>query len=540
MSLAALAGCAWAVANAPGYWRFRAALADPRGAQQALLRRYLHVNAGTAFGRAHGFGAIRQPAEYQQRVPLAGYEDLAPWIARIAAGEARVLTWAKVKVLESTGGSTRSKQVPYTSTLQAELRRAVAPWIVDLYRRRPQLVRGRSYWSITPVAQPETTTEAGPRVGFEDDSAYLGGPWRRLLDATFAVPSAVRWIADVDSFRYVTLLFLLHARDLTLISVWHPSFLGLLLEALPRHWNALMDDLETGRVRPPAELPAGLHATLQRRLQPNRARARELRACESSEVTRLWPRLGLVSCWGDGHAALHLEGLRRTLPGVELQPKGLLATEACVTIPFEGRFPLAVRSHFFEFLEDGGRARPAHELETGGSYSVVVTTGGGLYRYRLEDRVVCDGRLQATPTLRFLGKESHVADVCGEKLREQFVAQVLRDLLNDSNPLPQLALLAPDLAAGISGYTLYLQAAQRPPATLARLDAALRAHGDYRYARDLGQLAPPRLFRIRSGAVEAYFRRCREQGQRLGDVKPLALSARSGWSQAFDGDYESA
>jgi len=38
---------------------------------------------------------------------------------------------------------------------------------------------------------------------------------------------------------------------------------------------------------------------------------------------------------------------------------------------------LSVRSHFFEFLPDGSdRPLLAHQLERGGLYSVVVTTGG--------------------------------------------------------------------------------------------------------------------------------------------------------------------
>jgi hypothetical protein len=546
VSLSGLAGLAWGAANAPGYWRFRAALSDPRAAQLALLWGYLRANAGTAFGRAHGFDRVRDVAEYRRRVPLARYDDVAPWVARVAAGEARVLTRAPVRVLESTGGTTRAKRIPYTGTLQAELRRAIAPWIVDLYRGRPALARGPSYWAITPVARPESASEAGVRVGFEDDAAYLGGPWRRLLDATLAVPSAVRWITDMESFRYATLLFLLHARDLALVSVWHPSFLTLLLQALPRHWDALVADVREGRLRPPGDVPARVLGALRARLRPRPERARELHAVGPRDTRRVWPRLALVSCWGDGHAALHLDGLRQALPGVALQPKGLLATEACVTIPFEGRLPLAVRSHFFEFLEDdggdepGARARAAHELDEGGAYSVVVTTGGGLYRYRLEDRVVCDGRLRATPTLRFVGKQSHVSDLCGEKLREEFVVEALRGVLRDAGAAPRFALLAPDPAGTAAGYTLYLEADGSLPADLpSRLDAALCAHGDYRYARDLGQLAPPRLFRIGGGALEAYFHRCRERGQRLGDVKPLALNALTGWSAAFDGSYES-
>lgn len=152
----------WLAANLPGYFRFRRALADPERSQRVLLRRYLQENAATAFGRAHGFSTIRTAEEYRERVPLAHWEDVAPWVDRIAAGEPEILTRSPVRTLEPTSGSSAARKlIPYTAELQREIRRAVAPWIVDLYARRPQLIPGTAYWSITPVALEEERP-AGP------------------------------------------------------------------------------------------------------------------------------------------------------------------------------------------------------------------------------------------------------------------------------------------------------------------------------------------------------------------------------------------
>ncbi|HSF38292.1 MAG TPA: GH3 auxin-responsive promoter family protein, partial [Thermoanaerobaculia bacterium] len=352
----------WLAVNAPGYARFRAALSHPEEVQRAILFGYLRENAETAFGRAHGFSAIRTVEEFQERVPLSDWEDVAPWVDRIASGETRVLTRAPVRALETTSGSSSAaKLIPYTAAMQREIRRAVAPWVFDLYRHRPGLARGCAYWSITPVTFEEERETSAVRVGFEEDSEYLGGFWRRLVDSTLAVPGAVRRARDVETFRSTTLLYLLRRADLTLISVWHPSFLTLLMEALPGLWKTLLKDVERGA------------STVAGPLRPLPRRAAELRRLHPEETTRIWPRLGLLSCWGDGHAALHLPELARRFPGVEIQPKGLLATEAFVTIPFEGKAPLAIRSHFYEFIPEGGeRPRLAQEIEPGGVYSVVV------------------------------------------------------------------------------------------------------------------------------------------------------------------------
>jgi hypothetical protein len=578
-AVTALAGLAWRVANAPGDRRYRAALQAPEAAQAALLRRYLRAAAGTVFGRAHGFARLRTAADFRAAVPLRGYDDYHGWIGRVAAGEPGVLTREPVRALQLSSGSTAAaKLIPYTAELQRELRRAVAPWVCDLYRRWPRLAFGAAYWSVTPVGlAPETAPErpdpgptepaepaesnatrqpgaagagawsgaAGVPVGFAEDGEYLGGFMKRLVDATLVVPGAVRLVPDVESFRYLTLLLLLRRGDLALISVWHPSFLALLLEALPRHWPSLLEDLRRGGCRPPAPLPPALGAALAARLAPRPRRAAALARLEPAAWTRIWPRLQLISCWGDGHAALHLEALRCLFPGVEVQRKGLLATEAFVTLPYDGRTPLAVRSHFFEFLPQsaalpggaGSCTRLAHELEPGQAYSVVVTTGGGLYRYRLEDRVEVDGFVGRTPSLRFLGKEDHVVDLCGEKLSEGFVAAAFQRAFAAAGVTPRFALLAPDPCPG-PAYTIYLELAAEPPAgLLGRLEQALAANPHFAYALRLGQLRL-RLYLVEAAAFPRYLRRCGDLGQRLGDVKPLALSRLCGWSQVLPGRYQ--
>ncbi len=352
----------------------------------------------------------------------------------------------------------------------------------------------------------EEERTAGPvKVGFEEDSEYLGGFWKRLVDSTLAVPGTVRFAPDADSFRFATLRHLLRRRDLTVISVWHPSFLTLLMGALPRFWEDLRKDFP------------------------------ELRNLEPGDLTQIWPRLGLISCWGDGHAVLHLEEVRRMFPGVEIQPKGLLATEGFVTIPFQGAWPLAVRSHFFEFLDEEDQPRLAHEIEPGGVYSVVLTTGGGLYRYRLEDRVAVTGFVGRTPSLRFLGKEGHVSDLCGEKLHESFVAGVLERAFRRVGVAPRFAMLAPEEGTP-PGYVLFLEADLTPPDLAQAVEEELAANPHYRACVALGQLAPVRVFQIERDGFSLYLRRCRERGQRMGDVKPLALSPLSGWSAVYNGD----
>jgi hypothetical protein len=490
----------------------------------------LRRNADTSFGREHGFVSIRSVADYQARLPPVSYDDISPLVHRAARGEARVLTRSQVERLVPTSGSTAAvKLVPFTADLRAEFTIAIDAWLVDLFMARPALMGGPAYWSISPLAS--TVCPLGGSavpVGFDSDSRYLGGARQALARSVLAVPDDVARLRDVDAFRYVTALFLLRARDLRLMSVWHPSFLEGLLDCIETHRDRLIHDVDRGSISAPAPatMAADVRARLVSLLAPDPPRAAELRKA-GAHALDIWPRLSLISCWADGPARAAAALLGRRCEGIALQAKGLLATEAVVTIPFDGHHPLAIRSHFFEFVEPDGRIRLAHELQRGTEYTLLLTTGGGLYRYTLCDRVLVDDFVHHTPSLRFLGRDDRVSDLFGEKLSDGFVGGVLEQLFTAP---PRFALLAPDCTAAGIAYTLFV-ASDGPtgPDLAARLERALRLNPQYAWCVDLGQLAPARVARVGPGAISAFVALCVARGQRLGDVKPVSLSAEAGW-----------
>lgn len=336
----------WSATNLPSYLSFRRALAHPRIVQDKLLRTHLERNRNTAFGLKHDFRSVHNYEEFSQRLPLTDYVVLEPWIDRVRHGESNVLTADAVTRLVPTSGSTGSRKlIPFTARLQREFSAALGPWLVDLFRRSPGLAGGPAYWSITPVGCDTENEDSAVPIGFDRDTAYLGGTRQWLANAVMAVPEELRFVEDFDVLRYITLFCLLRHRELRLISVWHPSFLLLLLNALPANWQSLLEDIRSGRCRHASALPPEHRAALK--LPPLPRRERELRAVDPSKPEEIWPRLKLISCWGDGTAELAASNLKQLFPTTVVQPKGLLATEAFVTIPFAGVQPVAIRSHFF-------------------------------------------------------------------------------------------------------------------------------------------------------------------------------------------------
>lgn len=463
-----LANSAWQAASRLREDRFARALFAPDQTQQRVLETTLRNAQQTAFGKQHHINPAWSIREYQQHIPLGDYDTHLPYIHRIRDGEHHVLTADRVTHLIPTSGSAGPRKlIPHTAGLQAQFNRALGPWVCSMFRAQPGIKRGPAYWAVSPSIPDDQTSQVP--IGFEDDTAYLGFWSRKLVGKIMAVPSEVRHLRDLELFRYQTLRHLILARELALVSVWHPSFLSLLLDALPIHWEQLMRDLPE-------------------------ARAAELRKVEPSDLQCIWPGLVQVSAWADAAAAIPFAHLRTRLPGVRLEPKGLIASECWTTIPYHDHYPLAINVHVFEFIDDAGQIHLPAELDQGAEYETIVTTAGGLYRYRTGDRVVVTGRLARTPTLRFLGRTSSVSDTCGEKLSEAHVARVILETFNAHRLTPEQVLLGPEFAAAPTRYLLCIRGSMTPPPMLVEdLDQALRTNPHYDLCRRLGQLELPKI-----------------------------------------------
>ena len=264
--------------------RFATATRNVRRVQEELLIDLVRRNQATWFGSKYDFQHVQTARDYQCLVPLSTHDDYAELLHRIAAGEANVLTGERVELLEPTSGTTRGeKLIPYTAALRREFQRAVAAWIADLYEHRPAVRRGRAYWSISPALGHRATTAGGVRIGFDDDTAYLGGLERWALRHLLAAPPELARIADIESFRYLTLWSLLCASDLTLISVWNPTFLSAFVAGIEPWTDRLIDDVRRGTPRQAEALralrrcPRDRAAALVRILKQSSSLAEKLR-----------------------------------------------------------------------------------------------------------------------------------------------------------------------------------------------------------------------------------------------------------------------
>jgi hypothetical protein len=398
-------------------------------------------------------------------VPIVTYDELRPWILgdpgspQFAQSQNRsLLTPERILNYEQTSGSEgAAKLIPYTKSLRRAFNQMFCVWAYDLIRSGPRFATGKLYFCISPQFD-------GCAGGLNDDSEYLD-LWLRVFLSSFLVsPSGIHAGITAEQFKHQVCSALLAAASLETISIWSPSFLTVMLDYIQQHRQTLALNLSRSR-------------------QP-------LLNTPDLDWLQIWPELKLISCWDHVHAADPADHLRRLFPGVLVQGKGLLATEAPLTIPLiaaGGAVPV-LDQVFFEFEDQAGQVYQLHQLEQGATYQILISQTAGLYRYRIGDWVRVSHFYRQTPCLEFWGRSRDTSDLVGEKLQISFVQQVLSQLA-----LPcRFQALAPALDP--CRYLLLLDQSDHDQTLLSQqLDTALSASPHYRHARSLGQLAAPEV-----------------------------------------------
>jgi hypothetical protein len=332
--------------------------------------------------------------------------------------------------------------------------------------------------------------------GFADDREYLSPAMRVLLSPLLVMPEKSRTAENAEAFRDALCCALIAKPDLEFISIWNPGYLLVLMEHFVAHRQRLLPRIARAQ-----------HAALEQ---------------ECPAWDAVWPKLQLISCWTAAAAAAPARRLAALLPQARVQGKGLIATEAPVTVPLSvagGCVPL-LDEVFLEFEDAQGNLHLLHELRAGGGYALIVTQPGGLLRYRLGDLVRVTGHYQGTPLLEFAGRADAVSDIVGEKLSEEFVAQALQGIARNDGFCTLLPLAA---GAGPACYCLLTDEAN--PAFAQQLETALQAAFRYREARLLGQLVA--VTAIKHPKMRYWVQEALEAtGVKAGDIKDRLLITR--------------
>lgn len=370
-------------------------------AQNAAFARLCGRLATTEVGRAAGIEPRLDYARFRARVPVRGYEQFAPFIARMQRGEPNVLWPGQCSFYAvSSGTAGTAKSLPVTGDLLAHFRQAGLASLLYYTARAGHagVFRGRHLFlggstALTPIAASK------PFAAYSGDLCGITAlnlpSWAEthLYEPGPAIAQMTGWpekiAAIVDRTRHL---------DITLLAGL-PSWLLLFAEAM-------RDRATHGKIR-----PANLHA--------------------------LWPNL---ECLVHGGVPLgpFQEDLRR-LVGSEVHfhevypaSEGFIAAQDADAAA--GLRLFTDTGLFFEFLplrdfdpalpaSLGARALPLEHVREGVDYVLLLTTPGGLTRYVLGDVV----RFVSTepPRLIYVGRTQLQLGLFGEHVVEKELTDAL-------------------------------------------------------------------------------------------------------------------
>ncbi len=529
---------------------FMSALSAPETAQQACLSAIVRNNSATDFGRRHGFRHIRNYQDWIERVEIHTYDSLRPYIERQLDGTP-ALSMANPIYYAATSGTTGTpKLIPVTADTLRRLQRTLA--VVASIQNRAR----RHCLSGTLLAIPGPYREGA--IGRDTAYGAISGLIYRTMPATmrakYLLPEAILSIPDHELKHRLIVRMALQHKNITYMVSANPSTFLKLAATMNAQFDRFCQDIETGGFNDIHSLEPRTRKAIADRLSADPERADELRAIASGrkgrpvEYADVWPHLKMVVTWTGGSCGLAVDRLKATLPaGTRIFELGYMASELYATIPLEdsGNSGLpTLNDHFFEFIEsqryEAGHRETVrlHELETGKTYYVIVTTPSGLYRYFMNDIVEVTGWWSRTPLIRFVRKGRGVTNITGEKLSEEQWIEATEQVtkaLGLHCPF-HIALARPRRF----DYLAYMEIVPRPSdKTLDRiagmLDHSLKhLNPEYRCKRESGRLEPLTVACLADGTGEAFKAHCIGSGQRESQYKPVLLAYEDDCDFSFD------
>jgi len=544
---------------------------NPMATQEQLALRLLRQNEATAYGQAHDFRKVKSFSGFQKRVPIAGYDALAPYIQRALHGEPNQLTAERPVLFTTTSGTTgASKYIPVTPSSKALKSKLMRVWMSALHRDHPEVFSGKVLTMVSP--EVESYAPCGTPCGAESGHGYRNMP--RAVQPLYVAPYDLYRIGSSEA-KYYALLRLAVAQPVRMIYTCNPSTVLKLAQRLGDCTEKLIRDVRDGTLDGGFEFameqldPSGrptpsvdIRCDLAGLFSPDPARAAELGRAAVEGGGRLlprfvWPDFEVVGCWKGGTVGAYLRQFDDYFrPGTAVRDIGYFASEHRGSTPLHDDGDagvLAIATNVYEFYPADRERKPdptdlltVDQIEEGKRYFVYVTTAAGLYRYDMNDIVEVTGFHESAPLIRFVQKGKGVVSFTGEKLYEAQALAAAEEVLARAPGKPEFIAAVGEMRGSMPHYLFLVEFADPPDAEMGmrlacEIDRALcRINSEYATKRK-DRLDPAVLRIIRRGEYDRYrTRKCDSGEKNDGQFKILRLTADTKFLAEFVSlaDYE--
>ncbi len=370
-------------------WLFKSRLkqienfkSNPHQAQKEIFDELIEAGKRTKFGKAHDFKHIKSYRDFVERVPIHDYESIKPYIDQTMSGEQRVIWNTDIEWYAKSSGTTssRSKYIPVSTESLEECHYKGGKDLVSVYVKN----------------NPDTKMFIGKNLA-------IGGS----LEKNPLNPQGTAKAGDISAVIMQNL------------PIWAQIIRTPSLEvALMDEWEAKIEKLARDTMDENVVTITGVPTWTIVLLQ------KILKLKNADNILEVWPNLEVFF-----HGAVAFGPYRAVFE--KLIPSSKMRYMETYNAS-EGFFGLQDQPDsdelllmldygiFFEFIpmeeweKENPKVVPLGDVEVDKNYALLITTNGGLWRYKIGDTI----KFTSTEPYRFRisGRTKHFINAFGEEV----------------------------------------------------------------------------------------------------------------------------
>ena len=285
---------------------------------QRLLRDILDINHHTDMGTRYGFVDILTLSEYQENVPVTGYDVYEPLVKlQTNIGESGIITSDAVKnYMFIPGSMSNPRFIPCTDRQLEALTKKMSDFVMGKHTFiMLESIPQRSIFNDNAGVNTAYGSVLSKIFDNADISVYV----KRNL---FTSPYEVLFPSELVDLTYIRLLFALADRSVNQIIAPNTWEVWETFQFLEKNWNSLCADIESGKAEHFGEATSDdFMAIINSRLKPDPIRASELsmifeNGFDTPVLKKIWKKMSKVVAFGEGSFSIYTAEIGRYLGDV--------------------------------------------------------------------------------------------------------------------------------------------------------------------------------------------------------------------------------
>ncbi|XXG59382.1 hypothetical protein AAC387_Pa04g1480 [Persea americana] len=438
--------------------------------QKQVLAEILFRNANVEYLRRYGLDGRTDQESFKKLLPVVAYEDLQPYVERIANGDTSPILCSQPisEFLTSSGTSAGERKLMPTIEEELERRSLLYSLLMPVMDQfLPGLDKGKGMYFL--FVKSEAKTPCGLVARPVLTSYYKSKHFKdRSYDPYNVYTSPNETILCSDSYQsmYSQLLCGLcqNKQVLRVGAVFASGFIRA-IRFLEKNWTSLCDDIRTGTLD--AQITdLSVREAVMKILKPDPKLADFVESeCGKGSwqgiITRLWPNTKYIDVIVTGTMSQYIPTLNYYSNGLPLTCSMYASSECYFGLnlnplcdPCDVSYTLIPTMAYFEFLpvhRNGGATDSISipkllnekeqcdlvdlvDVKLGEEYELVVTTYAGLYRYRVGDVLRVAGYKNKAPQFNFICRKNVVLSIDSDKTDEVELQNAVKNAVNHLEP----------------------------------------------------------------------------------------------------------